>query len=72
MLAMEGEFYEVDVNTLAVRQLFNLVKELDIRGRCISRQHLRRTGEVVVANNSYYRADYLGKESSGRLAGMGW
>jgi hypothetical protein len=30
MLAMEGEFYEVDVHTLEARQRFDLVKELDI------------------------------------------
>jgi hypothetical protein len=30
MLAMEGEFYEVDVHTPEARQLFDLVKELDI------------------------------------------
>lgn len=68
MLAMEGEFYEVDVNTLAVRQLFNLVKELDIREAVHFKAAFTANGRVVVANNSYYEADYLGKESSGRLA----
>ncbi len=68
MLAMEGEFYEVDVNTLESKQLFNLVKELDIKGRVHFKAAFSANGRVVVANNSYYEADYLGKDASGRLA----
>lgn len=68
LLGMEGEFFEVDVKTLAAKQLFNLVKELDIKGRVHFKSAFSANGRVVVANNSYYEADYLGQEASGRLA----
>lgn len=68
VLAMEGEFFEVDVKTLAAKQLFDLVKELDIKGRVHFKGAFSANGRVVVANNSYYEADYLGKDAAGRLA----
>lgn len=68
VLAMEGEFFEVDMRTLAVKQLFDLVKELDIKGRVHFKGAFSANGRVVVANNSYYEADYLGNDASGRLA----
>jgi hypothetical protein len=71
MLAMEGEFYEVDVKTLAAKQLFNLVKELGItfkQGKEHFKSAFTAHGRVVVANNSYYEADYLGEQDAGRLA----
>ena len=68
VLAMEGEFFEVDLRTLEVRQLFDLVKELEITGPVHFKGAFSANGRVVVANNSYYEADYLGKETSGRLA----
>lgn len=68
VLAMEGEFFEVNMRTLEVRQLFDLVKELEIKGRVHFKGAFSANGRVVVANNSYYEADYLGKEASGRLA----
>jgi len=67
-LAMEGEFFEVDMKTLATKQLFDLVKELDIKGRVHFKAAFSANGRVVVANNSYYEADYLGEDASGRLA----
>ena len=71
MLAMEGEFFEVDVRTLEAKQLFNLVKELDITFKQ-GKEHFKcgytAHGRVVVANNSYYEADYLGEQEAGRLA----
>lgn len=71
MLAMEGEFFEVDVRTLEAKQLFNLVKELGItfkQGKEHFKSAFTAHGRVVVANNSYYEADYLGQQEAGRLA----
>jgi hypothetical protein len=69
-LTMEGLFYEVDVKTLEAKLLFNLVKELDIPES--AQVHFKggysAQGRVVVANNSYYEADYLGTRAAGRLA----
>ncbi|MFN0121111.1 MAG: hypothetical protein ACKV2V_11490 [Blastocatellia bacterium] len=71
MLAMEGEFFEVDVRTLETKQLFNLVRELGITFKQ-GKEHFKSAhtaqGRVVVANNSYYEADYLGEQEAGRLA----
>jgi hypothetical protein len=71
MLAMEGEFFEVDVRTLESKQLFNLVKELNIvfkQGKEHFKSAFTAHGRVVVANNSYYEADYLSQQEAGRLA----
>ncbi len=76
MLGMEGLMFELDVSTLAVTQLFDLNRELDISpdwdaggGRAV---HLKAGytgfGRVVVANNSYDEPDFLGPEEAGRLA----
>lgn len=69
-LAMEGEFFEVDVNTLETKLLFNLMDELkEPKG---SKPHFKsgftRHGRVVVCNNSYTVADYNKEWSAGRLA----
>jgi len=70
MLGMEGEFVEVDVKTLEVRVLADLIKELAMGERC--RPHFKDAytahGRVVVANNSYYAGDFLRGYSDGRLA----
>lgn len=71
MLAMEGEFFEVDVRTLEAKQLFDLIKELNItfkKGAVHFKCGYSAQGRVVVANNSYYEADYLGEQEAGRLA----
>ncbi|MDR1601629.1 MAG: hypothetical protein LBS42_04280 [Tannerella sp.] len=69
-LAMEGEFFEVDVNTLETKLLFNLMDELkEPKG---SKPHFKsgftRHGKVVVCNNSYTTKDYNREWSAGRLA----
>lgn len=69
-LAMEGDFFEVDVHTLEVTQLFQLMDELkEPKG---SKPHFKSGftahGRVVVANNSYNTEDYKGEWSAGRLA----
>jgi hypothetical protein len=68
-LGMEGQFWEVDVRTLQARQLFDLVKELEITN---AREHFKSAytaqGRVVVANNTYDEKEFLGQRDAGRLA----
>lgn len=69
-LAMEGEFFEVDVHTLEVKQLFQLMDELnEPKG---SKPHFKSGfaahGRVVVCNNSYNTQDFNGEWNAGRLA----
>jgi len=69
-LGMEGELFEVDVKTLAVKQIADLVKVLDTPGE--GRVHFKDIytafGRVVVADNTYDEADFEGKTADGRLA----
>lgn len=69
-LAMEGEFFEVNVHTLEVKQLFQLMDELkEPKG---SKPHFKSGftahGRVVVCNNSYNTKDFNGEWQAGRLA----
>jgi hypothetical protein len=68
-LGMEGEFFEADVHTLEVKQLFDLTRVL---GSECTPPHFKDAfaahGRVVVANNSYYPDDFERGESDGRLA----
>jgi len=70
MLGMEGEFFEMDVHTLAVRQLADLTKEL--RSPRPQYIHLKAgycgLGKVLVAGNDYQEDDFLGRTAGGRLA----
>ncbi len=77
MLGMEGLLFEMEVSTLAVRQLFDLTKELGIYPHWDAQSggsavHFKAGhtgfGRVVVANNSYDDSDFLGPEEAGRLA----
>ena len=69
-LAMEGEFFEVDLRTLEVTVLYDLMKELNEPPK--SKPHFKAGytigKRVVVANNSYSQKDYDGIWSAGRLA----
>jgi hypothetical protein len=69
-LTMEGKFFECDVNTLVATELFDLVIELQIPGNTVAHFKDAHTGNgrVVVANNTYDEADYLGEAFGGRLA----
>jgi hypothetical protein len=67
-LGMEGEFFEADVRTLKVTLLFDLLRELDVRGASHFKDAYTDHGRVVVANNSYYPRDFERGESDGRLA----
>ena len=77
MLGMEGEFFEMDVHSLKVRQLADLTKELrSPRPRHI---HLKAgysaLGRVLVAGNDYDEASFLGPVAGGRLGawdGRNW
>lgn len=69
-LAMEGEFFEVDVYSLEVKQLFQLMDEL--KAPLGSKPHFKsgftNHGRVVVCNNSYNEKDFNGEWEAGRLA----
>lgn len=67
-LGMEGEFFEVDVHTLEVTQLFDLLEILDVRGYPHFKDAYTRHGRVVVVNNSYFKKDFPTGVSEGRLA----
>jgi len=67
-LTMEGLLFEADLKTLEVRQLADLVKELDIKGQPHFKGCFSAQGRVVVANNTYEEEEYLGKRSGGCLA----
>lgn len=68
MLGMEGEFVEVNVHTLAVSHLCDLLQELDVTGYPHFKDAYTRHGRVVVVNNSYFAKDFVRGESDGRLA----
>lgn len=70
MLGMEGEFFELDVNTLEATFLFDLVAELGVPSHEYAHFKAGYTnyGRVVVANNSYDERDFSGVENAGRLA----
>lgn len=69
-LTMEGLLFETDVKTLETKQLANLVEELKLPEH--SQPHFKAAhtaqGRLVVANNTYEEAEFLGKRSAGRLA----
>ena len=69
-LAMEGEFFEVDINSLETKLLFNLMDELNepIGSKPHFKSGFTRHGRVVVCNNSYSVPDYNKDWSAGRLA----
>ena len=66
VLAMEGEFFEVDVHTLEVEKLFDLNIELNMSGG--TRPHFKdgftNHGRVVIANNTFDSIN----DTDGRLA----
>jgi hypothetical protein len=68
VLGMEGEFFEVDVRTLEVTQLYDLLDELDVHDYPHFKDMYTRHGRVVVVNNSYYDKDFVAGHSDGRLA----
>ena len=70
-LTMEGLFYEASLDdNMEVKFLFNLVDELNIPkdAQVHFKSAFTGNGRVVVANNSYYHDEHLGKRHAGRLA----
>lgn len=69
-LSMEGIFFEVDAESLEVRQLFDLTKELDwTKGAYLHFKGMHTAqGRVVVANNTFEEPDYIDNRGGGRLA----
>lgn len=69
-LTMEGLLLELDLHTLCVTRLFDLVQELEIPAD--HQPHFKAghtsQGRVVVANNTFDERDYLGGAAGGRLA----
>jgi hypothetical protein len=68
-LTMEGLLFETHVYTLQSKQIANVAEELQIRKEAYLhfKSGFSQHGKVVVANNSYYEDDYLGKTADGRL-----
>lgn len=69
-LTMEGLLFEVDTNTLAAKQLFDLTRELDWTKGAYLHFKAMHTGQgrVIVANNTYEEPEQLGRRAAGRLA----
>jgi hypothetical protein len=70
LLGMEGELFELNVRTLAVKKLFDLTQELGTPGemRCHFKDCYTAYGRLVVANNDYSEPDFLGEQTEGTLA----
>lgn len=70
MLGMEGEVFELNVKTLKVKFLYDLTKELGTpgEGSCHFKDCYTAHGRLVVVNNDYSEADFLGKQREGNLA----
>jgi hypothetical protein len=70
MLGMEGEFFELDLRTLAAKKLFDLTQVLGTPGE--GRVHFKNGytafGRVVIADNTYDEKDFSGAAEDGRLA----
>lgn len=69
-IAMDGKFWEVDVYSLESKLLYDLSEELAISQHVMPhfKGAFTSSGRVVVTNNTYDEADFLGQEAQGRLA----
>jgi len=67
-LTMAGLIFEVDVNTLQAKQLFDLVKTLNISRNPHFKGGYTGSSRVVVANNTYDESAFEGTTDDGRLA----
>ena len=70
ILGMEGELFELNVHTLAVTKLFDLTQSLGTPGehKCHFKDCYTAFGRLVIVNNDYSEADFLGKQHEGTLA----
>lgn len=69
VLGMEGEFFEMDVRTLEVRQIADLSQDFGIGGprRAHFKAGYSAFGRVLVATNTYDEEDVLTGHGQGRL-----
>lgn len=70
MLGMEGELFELNVRTLAVRQIADLQKHLGTEGEGLVhfKDCFTNSGRLIVCSNEYMDADFRGERAQGRLA----
>ncbi|MDQ8194776.1 hypothetical protein QEH59_10090 [Coraliomargarita sp. SDUM461004] len=70
MLGMEGEMFELNVKTLETKLLFDLTKELGTpgEGSCHFKDCYCAHGRLVVVNNDYSEAEFLGEKREGNLS----
>jgi len=70
MLGMEGELFEVEIDTLKVTEIDRLVPRLGVKdeGKAHFKAAYTAFGRLVVVNNSYIEEDFLGDRADGRLA----
>ncbi len=70
MLGMEGELFELNVNTLETRLIFDLTKELGTpgEGSCHFKDCYCEHGRLVVVNNDYSEPEFLGQKREGNLS----
>jgi len=68
-LTMEGLLFETNVYSLKSKLVANVAEELEIPKTAYLhfKGAFTQAGKVIVANNSYYENDYLGKQADGRL-----
>jgi hypothetical protein len=76
-LTMEGLLFEVELETLKVTQLYNLLEELDVAPDAYSHFKGGHTNgkKIFVTNNTYEERDFLGNAADGRLGmfdGSSW
>jgi len=67
-LTMEGLLFESNLETLETRQVSDVTAALQIEGQPHFKGCHTAQGRVVVANNTYEEAEFLGTRSSGCLA----
>lgn len=69
-LTMEGLLLELDLQTLEVSELFNLLEELDVAGDAYShfKAGYANNGKIFVTNNTYDERDFSTDKQDGRLA----
>jgi len=70
VLCMEGELFELNMNTLECTQIAELQDEMDTHGE--GHVHFKDCyccfGRLVICSNEYYEQDWKGEQSRGRLA----
>lgn len=70
MLGMEGELFELNVQTLETKQIFDLTQALGTpgEGSCHYKDCYTAHGRLIITNNDYCEDDFLGKRKEGTLA----